>query len=722
MRQYVAFKHAVVPRCTSRVLDDAHDVMGPTTKAVSGVSDHTRNFEDALTMSATAHLTSVISTLFRIASYVFLRVIPLRSAKIILPTLYLAYLTSLQLEPVEKSTECDAKRKDLPTKISQSSLGNPITVCVFSLPTRSSRLRRISFLVNTLLLAFAVDLVVHPLLNPAHDVIFTRVGAVDQNSAKVVVRYPSYHTHQWSVRIIYRRKSTIDGVAWQDGPVMNLTVSNDWVDTARIAKLWPKTSYEYRLAHHNSSLDLLPYPSSPIPFRTFPDSRLNTGSHFRFIVTSCAMPNFPYLPGNNLRIKGFDLLAEYLWPSQGKPQEGDLSLNGNNTPHGWTVKGATRSLANNAANVSSAFSIYSAESTSNSTEHHNITHPISPPVTHVPGGPSIPAEFMLFLGDFIYADVPFYFGDDKETYRRLYRRNYASSSFRKVYEQLPIYHIYDDHEIINNFGGHSNDSTPPFPSASSAYSIYQASANYDSHISGHHFYNFRYGDIAFFVMDTRRYRSNITDSSAESHTMLGEMQITAFHTWLSEVNQTATFKFIITSVPFTSLWGYDAATDSWSAFPAEKASILNAIQSVPNVIILSGDRHEFAAIEYSGTQPAHPVLEFSTSPLSMFYVPFIRTLRMQSEINTERLLVSEEQVIKYIATGNYKWSSFEIDTRNPEQPIAQVEVMIDGLPAYQLHIAGTPVKLKTSTALGTFIPNSFKDMLDKIGFKPTKWF
>ena len=45
-------------------------------------------------------------------------------------------------------------------------------------------------------------------------------------------------------------------------------------------------------------------------------------------------------------------------------------------------------------------------------------------------------DFLLFLGDFIYADVPVYIGDNKEAYRRLYRRNFASPSFRKVYERL----------------------------------------------------------------------------------------------------------------------------------------------------------------------------------------------------------------------------------------------------------------------------------------------
>jgi hypothetical protein len=36
---------------------------------------------------------------------------------------------------------------------------------------------------------------------------------------------------------------------------------------------------------------LLPYPASPIRFRTFPDSCLPMGSHFRFVVSSCLTPN-----------------------------------------------------------------------------------------------------------------------------------------------------------------------------------------------------------------------------------------------------------------------------------------------------------------------------------------------------------------------------------------------------------------------------------------------
>lgn len=145
---------------------------------------------------------------------------------------------------------------------------------------------------------------------------------------------------------------------------------------------------------------------------------------------------------------------------------------------------------------------------------------------------------------------------------------------------------------------------------------------------------------------------------------------------VSQVNQTATFKFIVSSVPFTSLWQFDAQADSWAAYPEEKALLLRQFQSVPNVIILSGDRHEFAAIEFNGPESwSHTVLEISCSPFSMFSIPMIRTLKMASDAHVERRrlhvtniegvetatlqseLVPEEKVLRYIPDGNHKWSA-----------------------------------------------------------------
>ena len=111
--------------------------------------------------------------------------------------------------------------------------------------------------------------------------------------------------------------------------------------------------------------------------------------------------------------------------------------------------------------------------------------------------------------------------------------------------------------------------------------------------------------------------------------------------------------------------------------------MLSALHTVPNVYLLSGDRHEFAAIEFNplnevGTG-AHIVREFSTSPLSMFYVPLIRTLRAASEAVVPRLrhrIVDEEsppeevveevpmeRVVKYLPIGNYKWCVVIVQSR-----------------------------------------------------------
>jgi len=167
----------------------------------------------------------------------------------------------------------------------------------------------------------------------------------------------------------------------------------------------------------------------------------------------------------------------------------------------------------------------------------------------------------------------------------------------------------------------------PYPNASDAFRLYNADANPDSVHPGKHYYDFQYGDVSFFVMDTRRHRTESLDDMS-TRTMLGDVQLAAMQDWLAkvryegellcsilryflQVNNTASIKFVVTSVPFTSLWGHDAQVDSWAGFPSEKTSILKTLQSVPNVFLLSGDRHEFAEIEFSGEAGSNSLREFS---------------------------------------------------------------------------------------------------------------
>ncbi|KAJ7632327.1 PhoD-like phosphatase-domain-containing protein [Roridomyces roridus] len=596
-------------------------------------------------------LTGILSTLHRAIFYLLVRVIPSPILALAMPTVFFAYMTTLYLSTPKTTDE----KQD------------PIRTILFSLPTTSARLRKLNLGINLILLLMTLEFIATPFIDTAESVSFSRIGAVSSDSVKISIRAPQPNV---TTHLLYREVKDVEPEnAWRNGPALAFSNATDFVHTVRLAGLWPNTSYEYALADANRSLT-----SGPFAFRTFPDSRLSTGSHFRFVASSCMTPNFPYVPFHGRTIKGFDLLARYLFPE---------------------------------------------------------TAPLD-----------LPVQFMLFLGDFIYSDVPVYIGDTKEAYRRLYRRNYQSKSFRKVYERLPIIHAADDHEFTNNYAGLGNDSMPPFPSASDAWKIYNADANPDS-LADHYYFNFRYGDAAFFVLDTRRYRTPATDDEPTA-TMLGETQLAALHSWLAHVNSTASFKFIISSVPFVGLWTHDPH-DSWAGFPAEKAQLLEAFHSVPNVVIISGDRHEFASIEFNAPPDVpggHTVREFSTSPLSMFDIPFYRTLRPASDEtvpqNRSELVVTEEgpiyvnttiqvpkeRSIKYLARGNYKWSAFEVDTRDLSRPTLRIELSIDGKIRYQVReeYRGAPVKLQSSNALGVFVTTGIKDVFNRIGINPSRWF
>ncbi|KAG0146142.1 hypothetical protein CROQUDRAFT_93049 [Cronartium quercuum f. sp. fusiforme G11] len=41
--------------------------------------------------------------------------------------------------------------------------------------------------------------------------------------------------------------------------------------------------------------------------------------------------------------------------------------------------------------------------------------------------------------------------------------------------------------------------------------------------------------------------------------------------------------------------GHDGAIDTWAGFMTERSELMDVMQYIPNLIVLSGDRHEFAA-------------------------------------------------------------------------------------------------------------------------------
>lgn len=64
-------------------------------------------------------------------------------------------------------------------------------------------------------------------------------------------------------------------------------------------------------------------------------------------------------------------------------------------------------------------------------------------------------KFLLFLGDFIYADVPFYSGRELSHYHQKYRQVFASAEWQAI--NIPVLHAIDDHEIINDYHGQDQE-------------------------------------------------------------------------------------------------------------------------------------------------------------------------------------------------------------------------------------------------------------------------
>ncbi|KAL8848977.1 MAG: hypothetical protein Q9221_006008 [Calogaya cf. arnoldii] len=310
--------------------------------------------------------------------------------------------------------------------------------------------------------------------------------------------------------------------------------------------------------------------------------------------------------------------------------------------------------------------------------YNPLSHPLSMPgFRHLASWlPSLQASFMLFLGDFIYVDVPRRLGSDPETYRREYRQVYSSPDWPSVSKDLPWIHVLDDHEIENDWDGNT---TAPYPAAADPWRLYHTSVNPPPVSPGASYFQFVHGPASFFLMDTRRYRSPSQPLPANStqKSMLGAEQLAHLLTFLSRREpEGVKWKFVISSIPFTRNWRF-GSTDTWANYLHERQIILEAMWSVSpgtGIVILSGDRHEFAATAFpppdnSQWPVSATVHEFSTSPLSMFYLPF----RTYEEREGER-----EPCVKYVPDGNSKFGAVEVMGGKGEQGVMRFRLFVDG--------------------------------------------
>lgn len=231
-------------------------------------------------------------------------------------------------------------------------------------------------------------------------------------------------------------------------------------------------------------------------------------------------------------------------------------------------------------------------------------------------------DLFVFLGDFVYADVPFYNTDSELKYQSLYRRSLLNSRVNKLLQSIPSYFMWDDHEVANDYPKAVTSNLFKINEYSFnrafklAWEVFIGGGNPDTLHPGTNttYYTFSYGDSSFFFLDTRLYR--------EETTILGTQQLADLYAFLSEPIDG--FKFVLSPVAMTNDF-YTFTKDAWTGYTEERNAILDFIETedaVQRVVFLSGDMHFAYASQLRGkTRPNNvtkQIYEVSCSPIGAF--------------------------------------------------------------------------------------------------------
>lgn len=193
-------------------------------------------------------------------------------------------------------------------------------------------------------------------------------------------------------------------------------------------------------------------------------------------------------------------------------------------------------------------------------------------------------DFFLHLGDTIYADTEGR-AQHLAQFREKYVANRKDEATQRLFAETSLYVVWDDHEVADNFRA----AHPLAPMGRRAFLDYWPLRG-DPTDAQRIYRSARWGNAAeLFILDTRQYRDEVAG------TILGAKQKEWF--LVSLANSNARFKFVCTSVPFSS-----PAADKWGGYPAEKAEVLKVIKErrIGGVIFLTADVHYAAVVRVPG--------------------------------------------------------------------------------------------------------------------------
>lgn len=193
-------------------------------------------------------------------------------------------------------------------------------------------------------------------------------------------------------------------------------------------------------------------------------------------------------------------------------------------------------------------------------------------------------QCLLLLGDNVYIDDP----ENRDYQRYLYYRRQSQPDFRQLVARTSVLAIWDDHDFGTNdcFGGPLVEQ-PVWKRQ--VWEVFRQNWVNPAYGGGTTqpgcWFDWTYGDIQFFFLDGRYYRTPNPDDGT-TPTMLGPAQLA----WLKErLRQSrARVKFLVSPVPWIG-----GNQDKWTGFAAERSALWQFLDDhrIDGVYLLSADRH-----------------------------------------------------------------------------------------------------------------------------------
>lgn len=196
--------------------------------------------------------------------------------------------------------------------------------------------------------------------------------------------------------------------------------------------------------------------------------------------------------------------------------------------------------------------------------------------------------FFIHTGDFHYQNIE---ENDPERFRSAYEAVLASPTQGRLYRDIPIVYVWDDHD----FGSGNSDSTSASrPAARAAYREYVphyplAAGCCDVPIHQ----SFQAGRVYFILTDQRSERTPRSMPDDDAKTVLG----TAQKAWLkSELLKGAAYPLVVWIGSAPWIEPRTPGSDRWGGYSTERQELADFIKKngIDNLIMLSGDAHMIA--------------------------------------------------------------------------------------------------------------------------------